>query len=100
MLIEFQVYTQLQGHAHYMFDVSSGLLLRKDQREAFDAQRWSLYLKDCLECLIEERVLNGKPLPPERFRDYDRPDQVLVAWHYAQTVMMRTRGQSVGMIHR
>jgi hypothetical protein len=49
---------------------------------------------------FEERVLNGKPLPPEWFRDYDRPDQVLVAWHYAQTVMMRTRGQSVGMIHR
>lgn len=47
-----------------------------------------------------QRALNGKPLPPDRFRYLDGPDPVLVAWHYAQAVRMRIRGHSVGMDRR
>ncbi len=45
-----------------------------------------------------QRALNGKAIPPDRFRYLDKPDPVLVAWHYAQAVRMRIRGYSVGMM--
>ena len=45
-----------------------------------------------------DRALNGLSLSPSRFRKYDKPDPVLVSWHYTQTVRMRIRGYSVGML--
>ncbi len=47
-----------------------------------------------------QRALNGKAIPPDRFRYLDKPDPLLVAWHYAQAVRMRIRGYSVGMVRR
>lgn len=44
-----------------------------------------------------QRAMNGLTLPPSRFRVLDKPDPVLVAWHYTQAVRMRIRGYSVGM---
>lgn len=44
-----------------------------------------------------QRAMNGLALPPNRFRVLDKPDPVLVAWHYTQAVRMRIRGYSVGM---
>ncbi len=44
-----------------------------------------------------QRALNGKAIPPDRFRYLDKPDPLLVAWHYAQAVRMRIRGYSVGI---
>lgn len=47
-----------------------------------------------------QRSFNGKAIPPERFRYLDKPDPVLIAWHYTQAVRMRIRGHSVGMVRR
>ncbi len=45
----------------------------------------------------EERDLHGLALCPDRFRNLERPDPVLIAWHYTQAVRMRIRGYSIGM---
>ena len=107
-----------------MFDVSAGILLEKTYHNAYDALKWSLYLKVrkiSVKCRTElvhvltckqddtlyvhyfnpgnetQRALNGLALDPSRFRALDKPDPVLVAWHYTQAVRMRIRGYSVGM---
>jgi len=87
-----------------MFDVSAGMLLEKTYHKAYDALKWSLYLLNDTFYVHyfnpsneTQRAMNGLALPPDRFRVLDKPDPVLVAWHYTQAVRMRIRGYSVGM---
>jgi hypothetical protein len=47
---------------------------------------------------VRDRDSNGLALLPEHFRKFERPDPILVAWHYTQAVRMRIRGYSVGMM--
>lgn len=121
-----QVYEQLQGHSNDMFHSSSGMLLSKTLHHAYDALKWSFYQKvstsqsvylgSVLNLVVEQgdtyyvhffnpeditfRQVNGKAIPPSRFRYHEGPDPVLIAWHYRQTVRARIRGFSVDMKRR
>ncbi|RSH94179.1 hypothetical protein EHS25_003982 [Saitozyma podzolica] len=101
------VYEELQGHSNDMFYSSSGMLLVKTLHHAYDALKWSLYRKGDTYYVhffnpedITYKRLNGKAIPPSRFRYHEGPDPVLVAWHYRQTIRARIRGFSVGMKRR
>lgn len=98
-----------------LFDVTCGLLLRKDLHHAFDRLEFSFF-KDVSYCRAPELMRqgdsyyvhafnetcipqHGKRIPPDRFHgpaDW-RPDPDLIAWHYKQCVKARIRGFSVGM---
>jgi len=47
-----------------------------------------------------QRMMNGRAITPDRFRYLDKPDPVLIAWHYAQAVKMRIRGYAVGTVRK
>lgn len=96
MLTCTQVYKELQGDSYGMFEASAGLLLQITYHESYAAFKQKCrYFNPDNET---QRSLNGKAIPPDRFRYLDKPDSVLVAWHYAQAVRMRIRGYSVGMV--
>jgi len=77
--------------------------------------RWSIWFKaeaekdgvfyvhyfvpnDPLNDPYRRTILHGKSIPPTTFREgFEPPDPALAAWHYAQSVMARIRGFSIGL---